>query len=189
VEVAEAKDEVHAFRVDATDKMNGIEFNEMSTYIFHEVPVSSTGTVDGQTQLAVDYGMIWNWIALIYTKHTSHSVLLRLYRPGYELVEIDFWWAKSEIEWKKASGVAEQEKAIDGLLYVRAPYYGVEEDDYSFPGLATGSTTEGHRKALLFAASEYERLAAHLQAGREDTEQSGKRLLDKAGALKELAAK
>jgi hypothetical protein len=133
--------------------------------------------------------MIWNCIALIYTKHTSHNVLLRLYRPGYELVEFDSWLARSEIEWNKASSVAEQEKAIDGLLHVRAPYFGEKEGEYSFPGLAAGSTSEGHRKALLFAASEYERVAAQLRAGREDPEQSGKRLLQKAGALKELAAK
>jgi len=188
VEVAEAKEEIHAFRVDATDKKNCLEFADLGTYTFREIPISSKGTVSGQTQLAVDYGMVWNCIALIFDKHTVHSVKLRIYRPGYEIVEIDSWRAKSEIEWKRALGAAEQEKVIDGLLDGPASFFYGKEGDGFFPGLPAGSTCEGHRKALLFASSEYERLAAQLAAGREDTEQSGKRLLDKASELKALAA-
>jgi hypothetical protein len=185
VNIAEAKDEVHAFRVDATDRLHSIEFEQAPTYFIREVPVTSTGTVRGQTQLAVDYGMIWNCIALIFTKDTCHSVKLRLYRPGYELVEIDSWWAKSSVDWKPVTDSNGQEKALDDLM--AAP--SLVSKYKHFLGIPSGSASDEHRRVLVFAAAEYERLAAQLPDHGEVSERARTRLLDKADELKALAAK
>jgi len=94
--------------------------------------------------------------------HSSASVGLRLYRPGFELIEIKSWGRADKIDWKVAAGLEVQEGALDKLFPV-----------------------DGHtsgKEAFLFGASEYERLAANVLS---DDDRA--RLDSKAKALREIA--
>jgi hypothetical protein len=126
-------------------------------------------------------------IALNYPVYTSHTVAMRLYRPGYDLVEIDSWQLPEKVAWKKAPDLAAQEKELDRLM--------LTTDEASRPAiwlgrtLRPGSASAAHRQALLFGASEYERLAASAQSSHPNPNESSRRLVEKAGTLRALADK
>jgi hypothetical protein len=161
--------------------------------------------VPPQTQVALDYGWIADCVALTYRSHTHHTVLVRLYRPGWQTVEIKAWDQVGPIAWKEAADLPARERAVDDLLStwgtdVQAqPPWRTEghkvppppprpRDAQVFRNLAPGSTSAWHRQALLFAASEYERLggaAAPDKAGQELRQ----RVSEKAKRLRELAAR
>jgi hypothetical protein len=184
--------DVRAFRIDVAEKLNGIEYAALDSFVFTEVPVWPKGSVAGQTQVAVDYGMVWNCIALIFTKHTSHKVLVRLYRPGYETIEIRSCEDKVRFVWTAALDLPAQEKAVDDLVAVSkdayVPNYLVPDgSDKPLAGLDPGSTCAAHRKALLFAASEYQRLAAKILDEREEGDATRLRLREKASRYSKRA--
>jgi hypothetical protein len=139
--------EVHAFRVDITRPTA-----DMSVFVgpvferLSELPATNTDEVPAQVKPSVSYGFVVIGIALNYLTHTSHSVALRLYRPGYELVEIKSWQRMNRVAWKPIQDAAAQEQTLDLLLPAER--------------LEPGSVSLAHREALLFGASEYERLAS-----------------------------
>ena len=193
--------DVRAFRVDVTGEV--IDMRESNECLLTAVPLSPGGSVPSQTGLSLDYGFYVIGIALNYPVHYGHSTLLRLYRPGYQLVEVRSWEAPGKVEWKPAPDPAAQEKAVDGLLAgpgtesPRAEFaYGrnadtlhsVRERGWCLRQLKLGSASAGHREALLFAAAEYERLAAALPANSPDGGAMKERLLGKAGDLRVWAA-
>jgi hypothetical protein len=143
-------DVVHAFRVDITRAR--ADLGVFQFYPYHgaecltEVPVTNTDEVPAQIKPAVSYGLVVIGIALNFFTHTGHSLALRLYRPGYELVEIHSWELVNRVAWRPAPDIKAQEKALDTL--------------FPFARLEPGSKSPAHKKALLFGAAEYERLAA-----------------------------
>jgi hypothetical protein len=140
--------EVHAFRVDITRPIA-----DMSMFVgpvpvderLSELPVTNTDEVPAQIKPSVTYGFVVIGIVLNYLTHTSHSIALRLYRPGYELVEIASWQRVNRVPWKRAADLEAQVKTLESL--------------FPFGQLEAGSKSAAHRDALLFGASEYERLA------------------------------
>jgi hypothetical protein len=196
----EAPDETHVFRVDVRRNFSGVEFNSGDTYALTELGTYPGGWILPQAQVYADYGFVWNCIALIYTGHIHHTHQVRLYRPGYKLVEIQAWQLGASAKWINASDTAQQEKAIDELLATPGwrqdmlkpaiPELAKEERQkhgrpWGFEQLAPGSHFAAHRKALIFAACEYERLA-----GATDVDVPAReRLLAKATWLRELAAR
>jgi hypothetical protein len=159
-------DEVRAFRVDSImpsadlDVFAGPVYDRLS-----EIPVTNTDEVPGQLKPSVTYGFVVVGIALNFLTYTDHSVAVRLYRPGFDLVEIKSWERAHRVAWKPAPDLDAQEKALDGLL--------------PFGGLEPGSGSAAHKDALLFGAAEYERLAA----GASSPEQR-ERLAAKASKLR-----
>jgi hypothetical protein len=118
-----------------------------------EVPISYEDEVPGQLKASVQYGLVvvglFNGV-----RRDRDSVALRLYRPGYDLVEIGSWEGTHRVEWKPTADLLGQEKAIDQLFACGASeFVGIRCNQDK------GSVSEAHRKALLFGASEYERLA------------------------------
>ena len=191
VNVGSSDEEVHCFRVEAT-KHDGFLSSRDGDLLLDEVSISRTGRVDGQFRLTIDS----SGQALIGGPvKNRHEVRLRVYRRGYETVEIKPEDDAHAVTWKAVRDSGAQEKAVDDLLFLGSRSQLPVKDEppnpaaLSLSGVQAGSASAAHRKALLFAASEYERLAAQLPAGREDTEQTGKRLLDKTSELKDLAAK
>jgi hypothetical protein len=165
--------EVHAFRVDIRNLKADLDFIQGTSSVYErlaEVPVSKTNEVPSQTRPSVTSGFYMIGIALNYPIHTSHSVALRLYRPGYELCEIRSWEHVNRVTWKPATGLEAQEKALDALFPQKR--------------LEPGSQSAKHREALLFGAAEYKRLAAAVRS----REQAG-RLNDRAKWLRALAQK
>jgi hypothetical protein len=162
-----AADQVRAFRVDAVDANATLEFHEPSVYTFRELPVAAGGWVVPQGKAACDYGWYWNCIALDFWKVKRHTVLVRLYRPGCQTVEVAAWALPKGVQWNGVADLAGQEKAVDDLVSLGTPdFWGdilkEENDKHSslvFRRLGNGSDSPEHREALLFAASEYERLA------------------------------
>lgn len=122
-----------------------------------------------QVKPSLSYGLAYPLLVANGLSHSSHTVAVRIYRPGYELVEIASWQAPPDLRCKRVDDVFGQAHALDRL--------------YSWP-LEPGSASEAHREALLFGATEYERLA-----GLETTTDFRFHLTVKAGHLREQAAK
>jgi hypothetical protein len=190
-------DEIHAFRIDLTDKQNCFDCDAPDRYVFSTIPLTSTGRVPSQTKVALDYGWFFYQSIMSYSEHTHHTVLVRLYRPGWDTVEIKPWEKTNSVIWKKAQDLTAQEKAVDDListwktdlLCCESPCdenCPLLKDREAFRGLVPGSTSDSHRQALMFAASEYDRLA--LLVTDDDSPQGRrKRLLEKSQWLRDIA--
>jgi hypothetical protein len=192
--VAAPPDEVYAYRVDVADDDNSIEFPEADEYVLTALPLDREGRFTPQVKLSLDYGWFWNMIAAIYNEHTHHTVMVRLYRPGFHTIEIASWDKPGSVKWEPALTLAEQEQAVDELVStwdasrsaMQHVYTRTEppRDPLVFKSLAAGSTSDEHQRALQFAACEYERLQ------RTTSEREIRVRLDaKAKELRLLAAK
>jgi hypothetical protein len=104
------------------------------------------GETDPQRKTSVTFGLFTLPLPLFY--HVSHRLLVRLYRPGFQLLEVTSENQGQPIIWQAAPDLQSQAEALDAL----------------FPGpfseLSRGSQSPAHREALLFGASEFDRLAA-----------------------------
>ncbi len=170
VALGREREEVSLFRVDVADDDNCIDFPEKDQYVLRSLPLHRDGFSDPQVKLAVDYGWIWNCVSLIYDGATHHTVMVRLYRPGYQTVEIHSWQKDRRLKWVEASSLDEQETAIDELVstwntapvrlqnHVAATGFVPPRDPIVFRYLAPGSALDEHQRTLQFVASEYERL-------------------------------
>jgi hypothetical protein len=136
--------------------------------------------------------MDWDCIVLDYVKHTSHKVRVRLYCPGYQTVEIRAHEDRDPIQWTAAPNLVAQEKAVDDLFATSNDAWAEirvkDKGDRQLAGLEPGSTSVAHKKALLFAASEYERLAGTVLDDRDEGNTIRLRLLDKAGRFRKRAS-
>jgi hypothetical protein len=160
---------IRAFRVDISKPTGDLSVFVGPVYErLSELPVTNTDEVAAQVKPSLTYGFVVVGVALNYLTHTSHSIALRVYRPGYELVEIKSWELTHRVAWRPAPDLDAQEKVLDRLLPVGL--------------LETGSVAATHQDVLLFGAAEYERLAAVTSS----PEQQG-RLVEKAKQLRERA--
>jgi hypothetical protein len=189
---------LHAFRVDVTEKdvvdiddsynavCGGVAYYELTP-----LQLSGRGTTSLQMALSCAYG--WRYVGIWdhWPTRTTHSVAVRLYRRGYKTVEMRPGQSMPELEWTEVADLPDQEKAIDDLLGVSplqstSPVKPIKTSGFrSPPALELGTRSSGQREALLFAAGEYERLAASTDPEERSIRA---RLLDKARCLKELAA-
>jgi hypothetical protein len=126
--------------------------------------------------------------------HTSSQVAVRLYRPGYDLVEIRAREPADGVIWKAAPDLASQERAVDALFSAGTVAAGLtreaDPEELLFDALVVlepGSTSDEHRDALLFGAAEYDRLAASVQGRDSDALNAHTRLYKKAVALRTRA--
>jgi hypothetical protein len=177
-------DELHAFRVDITTAF--VDIGGTDYWTFREITPLSAGKLLPQTKVSATYGYYVFGIALNFPVYTSHSVAMKLYRPGYELVEIDSWEFPGEIVWRKAPDLAGQEQALN-RLFLLADNDGETTWPRVVRKLVPGSVSPEHRRALLFGASEYERLASGAAPGTEEAVR--RRLQSKAKKLHQLAGK
>jgi hypothetical protein len=191
--------EVHAFRVDVTEKtVVNIDQNLKSAgggvayYELTPLTLSTGGATSLQWELNCAYG--WRCIGFwdYWPTLTTHSVAVRLYRRGFETAEVRPGQKMSD-DWIKAVDLAAKEKAIDDLLGVSplectSPLQTVKgTGSHSPPALELGTKSTGHQKALLFAAGEFEWLASQLSDVDWAEEVIRHRLLDKARRLRNLA--
>jgi hypothetical protein len=196
VRVGEQPDGIYPFRVDITTEH--VDIGESAAYTLSHLPLTPAGRVPSQTECSLDHGMLVLGIALNYQVHYSHKMLVRLYRPGYQLVEIKPGMRPVKVVWKEASDLAAQEQAVDALLFTAAPRLGAAgsfaasdlskgkgAEPCGFGGLKVGSVAAKHREALQFAASEYARLASTPSGD----EKGSRRLAAKADWLRDWAQK
>lgn len=188
--------EVRCFRVEAcVENATGVFWPKdrpgqvlTGSFVLTEIPVSPHGNVNGQARVALDY----SWNGLYGSGTDRHVVLLHLYRPGYQLVEIPAEKDLDTVVWTEASGLESQEKAVDDLLSVVAvgPKEGLSHYLYEGPlQFASGSDNPRHKRALLFAASEYERLARDIDSADAARRELGSRLQDKSKWIRDWAEK
>jgi hypothetical protein len=202
IDAGPVTDKVYAFRVDITDERNGAEFPDRDRYLFREIPVSETARVPLQAKLDVDRGWVF-FGPQKYSAHTRHAILVRLYRPGYQTVEVARPGDAKRICWVEAKEVRNRETAVDELLSTwRTDASGHKElaaknrVGQSTPDnvvqircLAPGSASTGHRQFLLFAADQYTAIAVRLNrpdATAEDLE-AYQRLMSKVAWLHKRA--
>jgi hypothetical protein len=169
-------EKIYAFRVDITDERNGAEFPDQDRYVVREIPVSETARVPLQAKLDLDRGWVF-YGRQKYSAHTHHAVIVRLYRPGYQTVEIAMPGDAKKVCWVEEPDPLAREKAVDDLLSTwRTDSSGQAEHDRKFRSgegtpnppvdatifrrLAPGSIKAEHQRFLWFAADEYERIAS-----------------------------
>ena len=197
-------DQVRAFRIDcttSTENAGSVGPISRCRCTLHPVEPDFNGTLPPQKRYAVNYSSGWLFFPALALSdwHSSRSdSVVRLYRPGYQIVEVG---AQSEPDqppaWKPANGAEEQEKAIDALLAASGPYrkeierhprlWSKEDPDHpdldrTWAHLAGGSSGKEQREALRYAAGEYERLGKLVTA-----EEARSRLAAKAAWLRKLA--
>lgn len=206
VRVVAGADDIHVIRVDVADDENCDEFADHDRYVLHPVPLTPDGTALPQVNLGLDYGWLWNCVLLGYSAHTHHTLMLRVYRPGWRTVQIPSWQLRGRVKWEKAPDLAAQEKAVDDLVstwetdfqgysFRKEKLKGLPRpaDANLFRCLAPGSASRSHQATLLFAASEYDRLALLIPPPVEDEEDEAAeavraRLTAKAEALRRRAS-
>jgi hypothetical protein len=173
---------IHSFRIDVTTEQ--LDARVSARLHLSHVPLTEAGRVPFQGQLSGTYGYYVVGIAANFPVCTSHTVALTLYRPGYELVEVAEWDSPDKVVWNKAPDLAAQERVLDDLFLTTQKAAHADRWPVSFRQLEPGSASVEHREALLFGATEYERLAADPNAG-----EVRQRLLGKAQSLRALADK
>jgi hypothetical protein len=153
-------------------------------------PLSSwpTGHVPSQTGLSLDYGLYVFGVALNYPVHHGHATVVRLYRPGYHLIELHPWQIPDQITWTEAPDLASQEEAVNQLL--RTPWitWRGTRNDRDDAHIQPGSASPGQRQTLLFAAAESERIAALPSLPGQESSEKRDGLVVRARWLRELAA-
>lgn len=187
VKLEAPRDEVRAFRVDITTNKYDVLLSGTLTKAngerLSEVPISARDEVPGQVKGSITTGIVVLGVALNYHVQDSESVALRLYRPGYELVEVKSWQRTNRVEWRPAADLLAGEKAVDRLFGGRQGGDDAEAGRF-LRSPDVGSASPAHRDALLFGASEYERLS-RLVASTQQREG----LAAKAKAMRNLAAR
>ena len=188
--------EVHAFRVDVTQRSElkeggppdcKVTGENVETLQLAAIPLADDGTTTAQ--VAVNCATGWSYFGFWnYLKNcTSHSVAVRLYRAGYETIELKPGQDPRQMQWREAVGLAAQEKAVDALLGVSPLEMNKALGETLQRRLEPGTRSTAHRDALLFAAREYERLARTISADELRGDETRAALIDKSRRVKLLA--
>jgi len=155
----------HVFRVDClvheTDNRG-----DNGEYTLTEVPRALDGHIPSQALWSLENkSVVVGIISANYEVGLVHRSQLRLYRPGYELVELESRDSAAKVQWRPVTNWADQERTIDRLLNgpptdtsLRAKEFWEERgtEFRQLPKVANYSSAE--TRPLLFAATEYERV-------------------------------
>lgn len=181
-------DPVHAFRVEVRGQSSD-DGTRTDDYCLSRIASDNAGRLPAQSDTSFEYGYYALGVAANFPVHQGKTLRVRLYRPGYNLVELRAG-EDAKVAWMPATDLGGREHAIDDLL--GEPIY----DTFALPhrergrmttlpaSLPPGSRSSAHRDVLLFAADEYERLIAKAKPGQADAE----RLRTKAAAVRARAA-
>jgi hypothetical protein len=187
--------DLHAFRVDVTQTMDLkegpgpnylVRGENFEKFELTQIETAPGGTTPPQRGMSAATGWcyvgFWNYCS----SYTSHSIAVRLYRPGYETIELKPGQPAIALQWHEAADRAAQEKAVDDLLGV-SPLERIDpKSSQQQRLLESGTKSAAHRESLLFAAREYERLARAMAPDLDDPVLHA-RLIDKSNRLKALA--
>ncbi len=197
---------VHAYRVDI-DKTERKPLAPQTQYTLSEIKLDLRGLIPSQLEIAPTTGVL-NPLGVIdggQHEKTNFTMLIRAYRPGYRTIEVKAWEKSRELQWFPAPDLAAQEQAIDDLLAdpaarypmsfdaTRAPqtqkqtWWEQKDDKSAGLGLQPGAVAASERQALLFASSEYQRLASSPAAGTPSLLTTRERLQQKAVWLRRYA--
>jgi len=191
--VPNADGSVHAFRVDV-DRTERSPQPTTTQYTLSRIPIDERGLVPGQVEVAHATG-IYNPLGIGETvahERSQYSMSVRLYRPGYRTQEIQQWGKARDVQWSPAADLLAQEKAVDDLLALpdatpRASWWELKDEKTPGLGLLPGLESNMQKQALLFASSEYQRLAGGPAASQPANQTVRERLQQKAIWLRRYA--
>jgi hypothetical protein len=135
--------------------------------------VETNGDLPGQLQVSCTRGFLAFFVALNYCTWHQDTLSVRLYRSGYETVELKAWMFGKDVQWKPVASVADRCKAIDDLMA---------------GNLEPGGVSKEHKTALLFAAGEYKRLVELLSNSDPQGAVMQQQIAEKAAILAKRAA-
>jgi hypothetical protein len=185
------RDEVHAFRVDVTQKTEikeGLEAVSGKIVEYQELtPIRTNADGTTPTQLGVTFASGWRYVGVynFTSSSTEHGVILRFYRPGYETIAFKPGEGMRELEWREAPDLDSQVKAVDDLMRGTSPRK--SQKITARQVLEPGTKSAPQRESLLFGAGEYERLARDLSASDPEEREIRRDLLAEAKRLRALA--
>jgi hypothetical protein len=181
------RDEVHAFRVDVTQKTAVTDGRGKVTEYQELTRISTSAAGTTSPQLGVTYSSGWRYVGVINftASSTEHGVTLRFYRPGYETIAIKPGEGVRELHWKEAPDLSAQVKALDDLL--RGSTLKSSKRVAVQQILEPGTKSAAQGQALRFGASEYERLARELSSASPEERAIQHALLEEADRLRALA--
>jgi len=168
--------DIHAFRVDVN--ADCADFSTTGEYTLTEITPRSDGSIPLQARLTVERG-VYLIGPLTSNIGRFHSTGVRLYSPGWKLIELNSGDPAAPIRWQLAENWSAREKAIDDLLHPPALHRGDLDVGGPLPKLA--GSTEAAKRPFVFAAAEYEQIAASVSDPAETA-----RLRDKARLLIEI---
>lgn len=153
----------HAFRVDVT--VHEADAGEDGEFTLTEIPTALEEIPD-QFGFSINRGYYVLGLAANYNVGWFHSTRIRVYTPGYPLIEVAPWDMSSKgVDASRASlGWSGQEQAIDDLIRCPAvchsrlalqQHQGAEESR----GIASPRDIRASPETFAFAAKEYERVA------------------------------
>jgi hypothetical protein len=162
--------DVHAFRFDLTvDRIDRIDRDNKRTGLFGltEIKLRADGSIPAQVNLSVERGEYVVGAGPNYTAGSLHTTLVRLYRPGYLLVELPAGGSVNGVRWEPAPDWSAQEAAIDDLIsrptLIRGTFVKSREPFFRYDetGLPReiGSLSSAFPRPYLYAAGEYARVA------------------------------
>jgi hypothetical protein len=154
-------DEVVATRVDVRLEQNLVTSARTEEHTATRIAVAH-GKVAEQHALSLSYW--WHHAAgdAPAGESRSRSVMVKLYRRGYQTVVIRAGESPPQLEWKPASTPDEQATAVRVFANLgQAPKAGPP----ARVTLAPGSAGDHHKQVLLLIAGEFERVAALYPAG------------------------
>lgn len=187
--VGTTTNDVSTFRVDVS--AHQADIGEEGTFELTEIEPRYDGSLPAQFGASVERGYYVFGVALNYNVGRLHATRVRLYRPGYQLVELPAWGSTKNVAWITAPDWQSQEQAIDDLLqrpavsasargYVRKQ--GTFWNDANQPRRQTALVASpATTRAFALAAAEYERVAKLAP-----TEADATRLHEKAERLLEV---
>jgi hypothetical protein len=154
---------------------------------------STSGNWEAQKNITLEGG----YSVPLYSTFEFHQTVLRLYRPGYETVEIRGLPWKQDIQWIRADDRTAREEALDKIWSCPKNRPWPNEVDWNQENMPNQEQLYRYvnikvdtPEPLLFLASEYERIANVLQHCKGVSEEDRKhrtRLVNKAHYLRSLA--
>jgi hypothetical protein len=109
-------DSVRAFRVDTRESTPYFPGPLQQTNKLTEIPIDASGEFPAQWRISCSRGFLAFFVALNYCTWHQDTISVRLYRPGYDTVEIKSWTLFNDIQWKPAETIETQCRAIDDLV-------------------------------------------------------------------------
>jgi hypothetical protein len=187
---------VQAFRVDI-DRTERKPLAPITQYTLTSIPLDSRGLIPSQLELAPATGVL-NPLGVVeggQHERSLYTMAVRLYKPGFRTMEVKAWEKSRELQWFPAPDLLSQEKAIDDLLAVpptpdqpsTRTWWELKDEKLPGLGLQPGSVSSSQRKALEFAATEYQRLACTPIASSPSMQIARERLQQKANWLRHYA--
>src|SRR5260370_3840773 len=111
-----AADEVHAFRFDIIDYTGSIDLAGSDEYLLRELPMTVRGDVLPQFTIGCGRGWWGVYHTLGYAQRRHPTLRVRLYRPGYETVQVGPWEWRRALKCQPATTLDAQDKTLDYLI-------------------------------------------------------------------------